>query len=140
MNLAIFGSRSLTHPKVTTLLQTEILRLQPSLIITGAQSEGVSELARNLCEKLCIPLALHFLNPQRAAGKFHHRTLAILENADHVLLIHDGISKGTKNELTLTIKKKIPYTYHKVKISPTEQRETWLADPQLEFNIFNPIL
>ena len=37
-------------------------------------------------------------------------------NADHVLLIHDGESQGTSNELALAIKMKLPYIYIKLEV------------------------
>jgi uncharacterized phage-like protein YoqJ len=42
------------------------------------------------------------------------RSKAILEHADFVVLIHDGKSKGTSNELKMIEKMGIPYKYYQL--------------------------
>ena len=80
-------------------------------------------LARRYARKEGMPLKLHFLNRAYGRGQFNERSKAIALESTHLIIIHDGQSTGTANELTLVKKLKKPYTYHLVK------RETELAKP-----------
>jgi hypothetical protein len=114
--LAIFGSRSLAgNDRVVDIIMNAIDLLKPTAIVTAGEPEGVCETARSVAKEIPLPLHLFFVPRQkRAFGMWHWRSVAMYENCDHVLLIHDGVSDGTKNELALAIKMKIPYTYVKV--------------------------
>ena len=46
---------------------------------------------------------------------FHHRSLAVLQNCDWCLIVHDGSSKGTQNELEMAQKIGKPYKYIRLK-------------------------
>lgn len=115
MKLAIFGSRTLYDDRVKNIILTEIEKFNPSEIVTSAIIEGVCKMARDICQKNAIPLKLHFINPKYAQGKYDHRSKAVLNDCDFVIIIHDGISKGTTNELNIAIKMNIPYEYYKLK-------------------------
>lgn len=54
-------------------------------------------------------------NERYAAGKYHHRSVAVLSECDYCLFIHDGVSSGTINEYKLAIKLHVKHEYHVVK-------------------------
>ena len=102
--LCIFGSRQLGDDHIMIKLSEKISQLKPEIIVTAGEAGGVCALARIYCEQHAIPLKLHFLNKKFAAGMYHHRSLAVLNDCDYVLFIYDGKSKGTKNEIELAQK------------------------------------
>lgn len=113
--LAVFGSRTLDDERVAETILEAVDAMKPSAIVTAAEPHGVCEVARRVAAYLPVPLHLHFLDrAHRAAGAWHWRSTAVYRNADRVLLIHDGQSQGTSNELALAIKTKMPYTYVKL--------------------------
>jgi len=118
MRLAIFGSRSLKDERVRILILEEIERHNPDTIVTSAEPDGVCGLARAIAKEKAIPLKLHFLNFAYLRGAFEHRSKDVINDCDHMLLIHDGVSKGTANEYALTQKKGRQHTY--VKLKPAE--------------------
>ena len=73
------------------------------------------EEARQISKQLCIPLKVHFIdNDKYAAGKYEHRSKAILKETDFCIFIHDGKSKGTSNEIKMCEKLGVEYKYHKL--------------------------
>jgi hypothetical protein len=115
--LSVQGSRSLGDERVKTILLEIINEKNISEIITHAEPEGVCQVARELARELAIPLKLHFLNFKYLRGAFEHRSKELLKDSDFTILIHDGVSQGTKNELSLAKKMKIPYLYKILHIS-----------------------
>lgn len=85
------------------------------LIIFGSRTLN-DKVVREYCQENCIPLKLHFLNRKYGCGMYHHRSKAILEEGDHCILIHDGKSRGTQNELELAKKMGVPTSYHYLEI------------------------
>lgn len=131
MKLAIFGSRTLSDERVETYIQSKIEELQPDTIITSGETTGVSEIARNKARENKIRLILEFAdNNKYAQGKYEHRSIEILKQADKALFIHDGMSKGTKNELVICKKMGISYEYKKIDIDEEED----LQFNELDFN------
>ena len=61
-----------------------------------------------------MPLHLHFLNFAKKRGAWHWRSMAVLRDSDHALLVHDGKSKGTANELALCVKLGVPHTLERL--------------------------
>ena len=115
--LAVFGSRSLYDERVAETILEAVDAMKPAAIVTAAEPHGVCEVARRVAAALPLPLHLHFLDKaHRSAGAWHWRSMAVYRNADHVLLIHDGESQGTSNELALAIKMKLPYIYIKLEV------------------------
>jgi len=114
--LLIFGSRTLADQRVKDVIVAEIEKHQPSVLVTAGEPAGVCEVARELAKELAIPLSLHYLNLKHNQGKYHHRSVNALKDCDHCVLIHDGASLGTKNELVLAKKMLVPYTYHELRI------------------------
>ncbi len=124
MTLCIFGSRALFDERTKQLIRDEIQKHKPNVIVTSGEVSGVCEQGRQIARELAIPLNLHFLNFRYRKGAFEHRSKAILSEADHVILIHDGHSKGTLNELKLAKKMGVPFTYHLLKQEPMPQNES----------------
>ena len=113
-HLTIFGSRSLSGVKVYNLISTIVEEYKPTIIITSAKIKGVCEVVRNFCEEKSLPLLVYFADPKYHKGMYKHRSDAMIANSDYVLLIHDGESKGTANELAMVKKTGIPHSYHKL--------------------------
>jgi hypothetical protein len=113
--LAVFGSRTLSGGPVIDAILKAIDEFNPTALVTSGEPHGVCEVARNAARELPLPLHLHFLDKMhRERGAWHWRSVAVYMDCDHVLLIHDGTSQGTANELALAIKMKVPYTYIKL--------------------------
>lgn len=113
--LAVFGSRTLDNDSVAETMLEAVDAMKPAAIVTAGEPHGVCEVARRVPAVLPLPLHLHFLDKShRSAGAWHWRSIAVYHDADHALLIHDGKSQGTSNELALAIKMRLPYTYIKL--------------------------
>lgn len=111
--LAVFGSRSLGGDAVRELIREVCDRHEITHIITGGDVHGVSAEARTYAQQADgIALTLHWLDrAHRAQGAFHHRGQTVVDEADIALLIHDGTSTGTANELAQVRKAKQPHIY-----------------------------
>src|SRR3990172_4411825 len=114
--LAVFGSRSLDDSRISLIINNEIECNSVTEIITAAEPNGVCGIARELCKQRAMPLKLYFLNFKYLRGAFEHRSKAILRDCDVCVLIHDGKSKGTKNEYEQVLKMKIPHKYYVLEI------------------------
>ena len=115
MKLAIFGSRTLTDERVEITIQEYIDKLAPDCIITSGETSGVNEIARNKARENKITLVLEWANNAKySAGKYENRSIDILKQCDRSLFIHDGNSKGTKNELAICKKMNKPYDYVRI--------------------------
>lgn len=99
--LAIFGSRSLSDERIRILILEAIEKYNPTAIVTAFEPEGVCTLAQLIARERAIPLTTHFLNFRFLRGAFEKRSKAVLNDCDHCVLIHDGESKGTSNEIKL---------------------------------------
>ena len=115
MVITIFGSRNLFGPAVKEIIDNEVKRLNPDYVATAGDADGVCKEARNYCRDKAIPLKLHYLNKKYARGMYEQRSIAVLEETDFVVFIHDGKSKGTKNEIELAKKMGIKYHYYLLK-------------------------
>jgi len=105
MKLAIFGSRSLIGEPVRRAIRDAVVRYAASEIVTAGEPQGVCDEARHVAKELSVPLKLYWLNAkERAAGKYHWRSVAVLKDCDACLFIHDGKSVGTRNEIKLAVK------------------------------------
>jgi hypothetical protein len=123
MKLAVFGSRSIKDNRVKIEI-ADFLNEHPdfNMLITTQEPKGVCALAQNYAKENAIPLELHFLNIKKyARGAFEHRSDEVIKSADFILLIHDGESQGTKNELARVKKFAKPYKY--VKLDKTTELE-----------------
>lgn len=118
--LGFFGTRYFDGDGFYDLIAQEVVKHKPEYIVTSGGTEGISMLARRYARKEGIPLKLHFLNRAYGRGQFNERSKCIAEESTHLIIIHDGESTGTANELALVKKLKKQYTYHLVQHKPIE--------------------
>lgn len=110
MRLAIFGSRTLGGRQVREAIRAKAVELNASHIVTAGEPDGVCHEARTVAREMSVPLTVHHLNAnERAAGKYHWRSVAVLSDCDFCQFFHDGKSKGTSNEIKLAEKMNIPH-------------------------------
>lgn len=113
--LAFQGSRSLKGVEVWEIIDAEVKKHNPDYIVTSGETAGVCEITRDYCRKNGIPLKLHFFNRKKyGRGIYHHRSMAIMTECTFCVFIHDGFSKGTKNEMVIAKKLKRENTYHRL--------------------------
>jgi len=127
--LGVFGSRSLHDERVMLLILEELRAGRYTTVVTCQEPQGVSECAQKVCKSYGYPLECHFLNMRYLRGAFEQRSIEIVKTCDAFLVIHDGESKGTANELKLVEKSGKPYKY--------EQLEKSEYDRSVAFNIEN---
>jgi len=115
IRLAVFGSRQINVDAAIEMLIEFIKVNNPQHIITAGEPRGVCALARDTAKELSIPLTLHWLDRRHAAGCWEWRSRMVLMDCDHCLFLHNGISKGTLNEICEAEKLHRRYTYMEVK-------------------------
>lgn len=111
IHLSFHGSRSLSLSQCKPIIEAMLQKHIPETIITHGEPEGACEWVRSLSKQHGISLKLHYLQHWRQAGQFHWRTKLVLEDSDHAIFLHDGISQGTANELALAKKTGMSFTY-----------------------------
>lgn len=117
LKLAIQGSRSLKDKRkdVLKIIETEIEKHNPEIVITSGEPDGVCRLAQLYCKRNKITVKLYYASFRKyARGAWHHRSKAIIEEADYIIFIHDGKSGGTRNELKMAIKFGKLYKYYEL--------------------------
>lgn len=119
--LGIFGSRSLNDERVKILILDAIAQWHPAYLVTTQEPQGVCEVAQRVAKETATPLILHFLNFRYLRGAFEHRSKEVIRECSHFLLIHDGASKGTANELKLVKKSGKPYLYEVLEVTPYQR-------------------
>ena len=112
--VSFHGSRSLTKEQCLPVFKDVIKRCQVQSIITHGEPHGVCEFARQFAEQKTISLKLHYLQKHRMAGMFHWRSVAVLEDAEKAVFLHDGVSDGTANEFALCKKMDLAYEYYRL--------------------------
>lgn len=113
--LAVFGSRSLKDDRVLKVIKKHLQSLQAGLIVTAAEPSGVCSMAQRFAKAEKVPLQVHFLQMEKyARGMHEHRSDDVIKASDVVLLIHDGDSKGTYNELLRAIHFGKPFIYERL--------------------------
>ena len=125
--MGVFGSRSIGDERVETIILEKIKEWNITHISTCQEPQGVSETAQKVCKDYGYPLQVHFLNMQYLRGAFEQRSKEMIAESDCFLVIHDGESKGTANELKLV--KKCGKLYHYIVVEPSEY------DRSVGFNI-----
>ena len=142
LKLGVFGSRTLKDERVETLILECCLKLNVTKLLTCQEPAGVSEVAQKVSKRYGYPLQLHFLNMQYLRGAFEQRSKEIIKDADYFLIIHDGKSKGTANELKLVEKSGKPYAYEVLEISQHEKSvgfnitDEWGFDKKIEGDVW----
>ena len=123
MKLGVFGSRTISDNRVKMEIAEYIQQNNGyDTIVTAQEPKGVCQLAQIYAKENSMILELHFLNIKSyAKGAFEHRSDNVIKSSDFMLFIHDGESKGTKNELERAKKFKKAYKY--VQIDQTTELE-----------------
>lgn len=104
--------------RVLEVIDCHVQQFNPSLIVTAAEPAGVCHTAQEYAKRHSIPLQVHFLNIKKyARGAHEHRSDYVIQASDLVLLIHDGKSQGTYNEVLRTIKFRKPFIYKSLEVS-----------------------
>jgi hypothetical protein len=112
MKLGVFGSRTICDSRAALLIAEIVQELgRVTTIVTTQEPRGVCEVAQRFAKEQHLILELHFLNFAYAAGAFEHRSDEVIKSSDYILLIHDGTSQGTSNELERTKKFHKPHRY-----------------------------
>lgn len=119
--LAFCGSRTCNDQQSKDIIYRAIEMHQPEVVVTHGEPEGVCTIAQQVARELGLPLKVHFLQLKRAAGKFHHRSVAVFNDCDHCVFIHDGVSTGCSNELELAKKMDISHEYHLHSVQGSKQ-------------------
>lgn len=127
--MGIFGSRSLNDDRVNTIIADCLEREKPDAVATAGEPAGVCQVAREYCQSHAIPLLLFHIDVNRAGGMYHHRSLALLQRVESMLFVHDGVSKGTLNELKQCEELGIEYSYFT--LAPIETANPWENIPKL---------
>ena len=141
MKLGVFGSRTLKDDRVKFLILDELDKIGADTIVTTQEPLGVCTIAQNVAKEQHLILELHFLDFKYRTGAYEHRSDNVIKSADKILLIHDGESKGTTNELKRVKHFKKPYRYEIIsKTDNNLQRnvdrklETFTSDEFSDFN------
>lgn len=115
VRLGVFGSRSLRDGRVFDIISRVVAERNAWLIVTAAEPAGVCTLAQEWCREHHFPLQIHFLQKDKyARGMWERRSDHVIANSDLVLLIHDGKSRGTHNEMLRTMHFHVPYVYERM--------------------------
>ena len=130
MRLGIFGSRTIRDDRVKMLIHEVIEETGADMIVTTQEPLGVCTVAQQVAKDMAIPLELHFLNFRYRRGAFEHRSDEVIKASDTILLIHDGKSKGTSNELERVKKFGKPYRYEVME--PTDTKVQRAKDERLD--------
>lgn len=120
ISLGVHGTRDLYDDRVRIILLDCIKKYGITKIVTHAEPHGVCEIARKLAQELGIVLELHYLNIRNGRGMFYHRSFGVINSSDFSVVIHDGVSKGTQNEVKLLKKMNKDFEYHKI-----EKTDDW---------------
>ena len=117
MKICFLGSRTLQGERVKEIINIIYEKFKDSdlYFMTAGKTEGVCREVEKYAEKKAIPLILFYPDQEKfGRGKYYKRSEKMLLKSDYVVLIHDGFSKGTSNELELTKKMNIPFIYYKI--------------------------
>lgn len=112
--LAVFGSRSLDGSEIVNIIIAAIAKHKPQCLVTAAQATGVCACARTAAKETATPLKIYWLERRFGRGKYHNRTVAVLNDCDHCLFIHDGVSTGTSGEIEVAKKLHVPMSYLRI--------------------------
>lgn len=113
--LGVFGSRSLLGDAVLKIIEKHVDTLHASVIVTAAEPAGVCSLAQQYAREKHFPLQVHFLQMEKyARGAWERRSDHVIGVSDAILCIHDGVSKGTYNEILRCIHFGKPFIYERI--------------------------
>lgn len=104
--LLVCGSRSITdadwvESQIDLYVSEKNLSAEELVVIEGG-ANGVDALASHWAEKHGVSVELHKADWKRyGRGAGHRRNVDMVSAADFVLILWDGTSKGTKNDIDL---------------------------------------
>ena len=134
MKLTIFGSRSLSGDKVKEIIKSCIDKHNPEVILTAGETNGVCGEARQFAIENGIQLKTEMLDYKKnGKGAPDQRSRKILSQSDHVIFIYDGVSKGTRHEISLSVQMNIPYSLFVLSTSSTVAES---ISRDILFNVF----
>lgn len=113
-SISIMGSRTLTSEQCVPVLKDVMEELNPRRIVIPAEPAGACAVARKFAIDTHTETLLICKQVHRAAGQYEARTAIVLAESDCCVFLHDGISKGTRNEVEMCIELGIPYIYYKL--------------------------
>lgn len=113
-SISIMGSRTLTSKQCMPVLKDVVEELNPRRIVIPAEPEGACAVARKFATATHTESLLICKQVHRAAGQYEARTALVLAESDCCVFLHDGTSKGTRNEVEMCIELGIPYIYYKL--------------------------
>ena len=123
--LGVFGSRSLKDERVMELIGKHAREHGAQMIVTAAEPAGVCQIAQLYARKAKLPLLLYFLEAEKyARGMWEHRSDNVINSSDIVLLVHDGESRGTYNEMQRTQHFGKPFIYERLPQDPKLEKIT----------------
>ena len=109
IKLLVCGSRSITDAawvseQISALVAEKGFALSELTLIEGG-AKGVDSLAKAWAVANSVPVETHKADWARyGRGAGHRRNAEMVMAADYVLILWDGSSKGTKNDIDLCIK------------------------------------
>jgi len=135
--LAVIGSRSFTDKeRLYKILDKNIDKI--SVIVSGG-AKGADTLAHNWCEERGVPIIIFYPRWHKLDGTFDRgagfrRNRLIIKQADKVLAMWDGVSKGTLNsiEIAKELKKPIKILTFTPKVETKTEPESELKNGQKE--------
>jgi hypothetical protein len=117
----VLGSRTLKDERVKIILLEMIEKYKPIEIVTTQEPAGVCEVAQKVAKETATPLHLFFLNFRYLRGAFERRSKEAIKYADVFIIVHDGESKGTANELAMVKKSGKPHEYHVLEVTKQQK-------------------
>ena len=107
MRLIIAGSRTITEQHIVVAALSKS-GFHPSTIISGG-AKGVDSVGESIAEELELNVErfpAEWDKYGKSAG--YIRNVAMAENADALLAVWDGVSRGTKHMIDIARKKELP--------------------------------
>jgi len=135
VNLLIFGSRNVDIESTKKRMREYLVAKKPTKIITASDPDGVCRIAQELAKEFCLPLTLHFLDPKRNQGMYHHRSVAATIDCDEAVFFYNGKSKGTANEIEVATKLSKKFEIITVKEVQLSEIEEEIANAKRELNL-----
>lgn len=121
-SLLVFGSRTIDDDRVDAEIEKHITAGGYTFVITALDPTGVCARARRWAKssRKGLTVIQVGLDGSHARGMWNRRSLKALAMADHMLAIWDGVSDGTRGEIELARKKKVPTTIVRMKPLPKQ--------------------
>lgn len=135
-SISIMGSRGLTNKQCVDALKEVMTELNPRRLVIPAEPKGACAAGRKFAIDTQTESLLVCKQVQRAGGMYEARTKLVLEESDCCVFLHDGTSKGTRNEIEMCIELGIPYIYYKLSGDVLERCE-FIEDDDREDNAFD---